>query len=609
MRSILLLCLLLAVILSYPIYQTVKPHPPLPVFSLLIPRASDSLIETSVWFKAAQEEGLPIEIVHYEDVFVPMGKSEINSKVIILPDESAKLAPPSLISVLQKYVRNGGKLVLVGNALTSDFNGRFLESFPVNSYFNFPKPVGRIGDTLQLKYDPIRITDEWLKKLRIPPGQYSPSEWEEAAPAFREFSTYQSLHAPYPHWETEPASAFSGTKILEASDGSLVAGIQKMGKGETLWINMPLAYLKKRTNGILLHSFLRWVSEDWAGLPRLLSVPDGIGGISLNIHVDSNASLPWLDLMKKFNLFTQGPFSVHFTAGPDARTFGDGLGLDVPKNKVVQDWIHYFVQNGHEVGSHGGWIHDYFGLNLKETPTDEFKKYLEMNRYWVEKVSGKPVKEYSAPIGNFPVWVAHWIEENHFNSYYFTGNSGMGPTQTFRDDELTDHQLWSFPIVAYRQAASFEEANDLHVRSLEFEDWLNSLSQYVSQDRQVRLFYFHPPGVRFYQKALLEWMKLNQKLTKEGVFRWYTMNEMSEFLTKRSQIKWQLSQALSGSGRMVAISAHEGLSSMVWTFSKQKMKNVILVSGKAKIKDLKDEIQVQPESDEAISLHYEEVQP
>ena len=466
-----------------------------------------------------------------------------------------------------------------------------------------------MGDTLQLKYDPLRISDEWLKKLRLPPGQYTPSEWENQNADYRELSTYQSLHAPYPHWVTSPASTFTGTKIIEAADHSLVAGIQKLGQGEVLWINLPLAYLKKRTDGILLHSFLRWISEDWVGLPRLLSVPDGVGGIVLNVHVDSNAALPGLTLMKKLNLFSQGPFSIHITAGPDSREIGDGLGLNVPENKVAQDWIHYFVKLGHEVGSHGGWIHDYFGSRLTDTPTEEFRNDLELNRYWLEKISGKPIREYSAPIGNFPVWVAHWIEEHGFNSYYFTGNNGMSPTQSFRDDELTDHQLWSFPITAYHRAASFEEANDLRIPAPEFTGWLTSLSQFVSQYQVVRLFYFHPPGVSFYQKALLDWMKVNADLAKLGQFRWYTMSRMADFLNARAALDWKLVPDLLSHTVTLSIAPHADLTSMVWTFPKKKIKNITVISGHAQIRDSESEVQIQPTQVEPIVIRYEEVSP
>ena len=595
-----------ALLLAYPAYRTLHVHQDFPVFAIVIPKGSDNAVATQVWLHAAQEEGVPLEILHDDDLLSPFHKVAANSRGIIVPDEVARLAPGPLISALLTYVKNGGKLILVGDALTQDFNGRLTESLPLENYFKFPPIQGRVGDTIRQRSDAVRINSHWIEALQIPPGLYSPSEWENPEAPYRELCTYQMNHTPYPHWPTSPASEFTGTTILEGADGSLVAGIQKIGRGEALWINLPLSFLKERTNGMLLHSFVRWISEDWIGLPHLLGVPNGRGGLTLNVHVDSNAALPDLEIMKKMGFFAKGPFSIHVTGGPDAHEPGDGLGFDIPGNPASQQWIRDWVKQGHEVGAHGGWIHDYFGSHITDVKTPEFENYLELNRSWIEKITMKPVLEYSAPVGNQPIWVTHWLEEKGFNSYYFTGNNGLGFTQNYRDEELTDHRLWSFPTATYQQVASFEEAHDQHISRKNLEMWLNSLTKYVIDHHTIRLFYFHPPGIHFFQETLKDWLALNQKLQKQGQFRWYTMNQMAHFLTARQGQSWQLTELESGRIQM-KIAANISLEGMVWAFSKSKMKNLKLISGKASIRETAGTTELQPESTGALVVEYQAV--
>jgi hypothetical protein len=374
-----------------------------------------------------------------------------------------------------------------------------------------------------------------------------------------------------------------------------------------MWINLPLSFLKRRTDGLLMHSFLRFISEDWVGLPRLLAVPNGIGGMVLNVHVDSNAAIPFLTVLKDDGFFEHGPFSIHITAGPDARTAHDGLGFDIPGNKASQDWIHYFVKKGDEVGSHGGWIHDYFGLHITDTETPEFASYLEKNFQAIKKSSGRAPVEYSAPLGNQPIWVNAWLKKHGYRSYYFVGDNGMGPTQNFRDDKFTDEGLWSFPVASFQQVASFEEADQNKIPGPQMTAWLTSLSDFVSRNQLSRLFYFHPPGIQFYQTALIDWFKATSTLANAGRFQWYTMDRLSEFLTRRSNVHWRLvsrgDQTLE-----LDVESRIDLHEMVWRVSKNAVKEIEVLSGKVKIKEVGNEFEIAPVDDQGIRVRYREVQ-
>ena len=592
-------------ILSYPVAKTYELHNRrLPVFGLLIPAGAEDAIATKLWLRSASEEGVSLETISYDDFTNPFQIGAVESRAILVPDEVSQAASPTLISYLQQYVDQGGKLILVGDALMHDLNGRLKESFPAETYFQFPKVVGRVGDTIQYHRDTVRMTDEWKKKLQIPPGQYSPVDSVQAA--FRELCTYQSLHAKYPHWQTETA-AFTGEKILEAGDGSLVAGRKKMGNGEVLWINLPLSFLKRRTDGLLMHSFVRYISEEWLGLPRLLSVPNGVGGMVLNLHVDSNAASPYLEILKKQKFFEDGPFSIHVTAGPDTRATKDGLGFDLVSDKKSQEWIHYWLEHGHSVGSHGGWIHDYFGLHIGEKETPEFVNYLEENFDEIKRVAGKPPVEYSAPLGNQPLWVNDWLRKKSYRSYYFVGDNGMGPTQNFRDAEFTDQELWSFPIASYLQVASFEEAADQKIPEKDLTTWLVSLGQYVSDSQNARLFYFHPPGIRFYQESLNALLATGHTLSTAGKFKWYTMDQLATFLTEREDLHWTLHFVNQDHEFELNTPPQKHLTEMVWRLPKSGVKRIYVVSGKVKVQENDKTYLVQAEDENGYTVRYEEV--
>ena len=58
--------------LSYPILKTYKTHHQyLPVFSLLIPGGAENEISTRLWLKAAEEVGVPLQTISYDDFTNP----------------------------------------------------------------------------------------------------------------------------------------------------------------------------------------------------------------------------------------------------------------------------------------------------------------------------------------------------------------------------------------------------------------------------------------------------------------------------------------------------------------------------------------------------------
>jgi peptidoglycan/xylan/chitin deacetylase (PgdA/CDA1 family) len=305
----------------------------------------------------------------------------------------------------------------------------------------------------------------------------------------------------------------------------------------------------------------------------------------MNWHVDSHNALKDLRTMIDLGFFEQGPYSVHFTAGPDTNTFGDNIGLDVERDPEIQKWIRLFIARGDEVGSHGGWIHNYFGKHVTDDNEKDVSQYIALNNEAISKVSGRAVREYSAPLGNHPAWVTRWLEEHGVRVHYYTGNVGQGPTRSYIDGERLGTNVWTFPVSVLGDIATFEEAAlEEAVGQKEFGTWLNNLSDFAQDHALIRLVYFHPPGVVLYKEAARRWMTHTKEMLTHGKFRWYTMTRIAEFLDRRELVEWSVTQDRN-SGVVFKSSHPENLSEQTWRFAKARYKKPILDTGEGTIQE------------------------
>ncbi len=543
---------------------------------LVSPDIAVSDPRVAIWLDAAREEGLHLRAMKSSDFLRPY----TNRKAIpgvILPDGVQREASSTLISTLKNYVEAGGNLMVVYDAATVPYRpeGSRLSELVGVDYALF----GKYG-TDAIVSGVVQGTKETFEALLIPPGKYSAAdeagaEVEQRRPGIRDFlpanqskyvvSGYAHQKMEYPGFISE--GPYDGQALLASPEKGLVAGVRRHGAGKVLFANLPLGYLKDRTDGLFLHGFLRYFADKLLGLAYLAPVPDGIGGIQMNWHMDSNVAIQPVVAIESTGIYEQGPYSIHITAGPDARAIGDGLGMNVPNNPTIQKWIRDMVAKGHAVGPHGGWIHDYFGLNVSENNRAEFEKFLVLNKKVLEDVTGKPALEYSAPVGNQPQWVTDWLEANGFLAYYFTGNPGLGPTRSYRDGQLKNRRIWSFPVMTYRDLASFEEFAESELGSQEVSDWLRAVTDFTADRRVARLVYFHPPGVMLYMNAMRAWLGRAKELARQGRFRWYTMTDTARFLNDRELVQWQVEGQ--AEGEQVFVATHPAnLAHQTWLLPK-----------------------------------------
>jgi hypothetical protein len=520
---------------------------------LLVPDGTSfSDPKVTVWLDAGGEEGLHVVPVHDSEFLRPLwGESKCAG--VILPDSIHRQASDLLIATIHRFVAAGGKLMLVYDAGTFSLDGAYaaghsrLSDLAGVDYALYDQ----LGDKT-IQWSKVRSTNLIVKQMDIPPGKYYPFVFETGASAAKdgpsvpaggtfeiELRRYKYGDLLYPSFVT--AGRYAGEVLFHSSNG-LVAGEQSYQRGSVLFVNLPLGYLKGNTDGLLLHTFLKYFASTLS-LPYLMPVPDGVGGLVLNWHIDSNAAIKPLEEMNSWSLLQQGPYSIHITAGPDAGKLRDGLGFDVDHNSISQDLIRKYLGLGYSIGSHGGWIHDYFSSQVETGNPKDLEVFLALNKDALERVSRKPVAEYSAPNGNQPPWVTHWLEKHGFVAYYFTGDTGMGPTQGYRNGERESHKVWAFPILHLDRAAGFEEMSSESYSRSEIERWLTAVTDFATDHRSVRLMYFHPPGILQYHDLIDRWMEQTARLQADGRFRWYTMTELGNFLNSREQVKWKVSNS------------------------------------------------------------------
>jgi hypothetical protein len=337
-----------------------------------------------------------------------------------------------------------------------------------------------------------------------------------------------------------------------------------------------------QTDGVFLHGCLHYFAADVLHLPFLSGVPEGRGGMVMNIHLDSKLAQEPLDQLIQLGLFDQGPYSLDVTAGPDCVTIGDGVGFDLPNNPHMQQILHQLSDQGHAIGSHGGWIHDYFGLSLTDTNEAQFGPYLPLNKQAVEAATGKPILEYAAPVGNQPEWVTNWCEQNGILAYYFTGNTGMAPTRSYRNGGLHNKSIWSVPISTYDKYASFEEFEQAGITSDQATSWFLSLTNFTASHRVARMVYFHPPGIIDFPDTLKAWLKRAKQISGQGRFRWYTMVQLAQFLSQREKVSWS-SSALPDGTVVFAASHPAGLKNFTWVLPKAYYAQPVITKGAATV--------------------------
>lgn len=450
----------------------------------------------------------------------------------------------------------------------------------------------------------------WTQTSRLSPAQplrmgeasVSPSA-DAGLPADPEEAWSGYLLGPlvYPSYVTQgDFGQQPGQRVLARSPQfGLVAGLNPVGAGQVLFVNLPLTYLKGRTDALMMHGFLHLFTREVLALPHLSPMPNGVAGMTLDWHLDAlEAQAPTQKLIK-LNVFNDPAalFSIEMTAGPDTIVPGDGLGWNLPGNKKAQQWLRSFVAAGHAVGSHGGWIHDYYGTRVSETnrldstggaclhsvlQLDNYEQCLVLNSLAVDKATGRTALGYSAPEGNNPLWAMDWLARRGVVAAYFGGHTGLGMTRQYREGQLLNPTMWMAPVTPMGLYATFEEFQAYGVPKAEVTAWYRALVEFNIAQNTSRLVYAHPAGAAQWSDVLLD--LLRHAKAQSPRLSWYTTVRLAQFMAERQDVVWQ--QTLDAdSGKTVFTASHpRSLAEMTWRLPRSRYPQVPeLRSGSAQI--------------------------
>ncbi len=565
--------------------------PPVPLgLLLLVP--DDVPLDSQwveVWKDAAREEGVQLSAMTTRDWTLAYTRHRVAWEGVIVPDTFHRRATAGFIQALKQYVQGGGRLMAVYDGATLSEDGLYLDA-----QANLSALVGMqyslyatLKDKL-VQQAAVLGSAHVLEEIGAPPGRYQARVATGAAAAPGDgtdpleevvnyadgLQTFQSLAT-----EGQPNSAV----LLKNSQGSVLASRHRVGQGETMFVNLPLTYLKQRADGTFLHGFLRYFAVKMLGQPRLAETPAAQGVAVLNWHVDAKPAMPSMKKLQDLGLFeTEGPYSFHITAGPDVNTPGDGGGLDLDNNPEARALFQQLQRQGHAIGSHGGWIHNHFGLLANENNQDEMLPFLEKNYESVSALIGAAPLEYSAPMGNQPSWANTWLESKGVLATYQTGNVGMGPTRLWRDKQRSSN-LWTFPVMTMGNVATAEDVFFKGIRADVYEAWLLKVAKFIEDKSAMRLVYFHPPGAMLYPNAVVGFVDQVADCRKALRCRWMTLTQAAQFLSRREQADWRFEPIPNGWG----LTAHhpDSLNEMAWRFPKSRFAQPTVAKGLATVSE------------------------
>jgi hypothetical protein len=142
--------------------------------------------------------------------------------------------------------------------------------------------------------------------------------------------------------------------------------------------------------------------------------------------------------------------------------------------------------------------------------------------------------------------------------------------------------LWAFPVANFRTVATFEEIEGQplspadEARGIaEHRDSVLAMMDYTAEQRVARLTYFHAPAAARHLEVVQAWIAHAASLQAAQRFRWYRMEELARFMSRREQADW------SWDGRTLSASHPDSLAGMTWRLPAAAAAKVSLELGTA----------------------------
>lgn len=503
---------------------------------LLVTDGENSPDTLAAYQAVLQEEGFPAVRVGPEELNQHPRELVARYPALILPEGLNQSLSPEVAGRLNDYVLAGGKVLLVYDPGTRGADGSKLSEPSLAGLagvdYGLPGPGGESYNGYW-QYSSPREAVDW----GITPGKLSRGN---------AVSSYGYGRLSYRHVRAKLLDARAIAFDTQGGWNPVITDKLYPSGGAVVYANLPLAFYKQMSDDLAMRSVLRTFLIKYAYLPRLVDTPGGKGGLVLNFHLDSNAHILPLRAMIQRGIFRPDlQYSIHITAGPDTYRPGDGQGFDAASPLKGRPWVEEMQKYG-AIGSHGGWIHNYFAAKLEQFPRQEAWRYLALNCDTLAAITGKPVLEYSAPVGHHPPFVNEWLQQHGVLAYYSPGDTGSAPTRSIFKGRQVSGSLWSFPITPYQQYAALEELMAAGVPLAEVEKWLDNLLDFVETDHVIRLIYTHANRKDYALEALAHLAERASRDQEEGRLLVWPMSRFATFLNRYEQTEATFSRSPAG---------------------------------------------------------------
>jgi len=519
-----------------------------------------------------EEEGVPFELISNKKLLkLSPDTISMNIPAIIFPDSVNQYIENSTDYWIEKYVKSGGKAALVYDVNTREKDGKYkLSSTYLDRVVGLDFSVYQREKDKSYKYGNIYFKDlQSALYFEIPTGKIDEN-----------FTLvgYQYGRLLYP-LATVKVISTRDQKIYATDENKRPVIVKKdLGQGSLLYVNTPLGSLKGRSDDLLLRSVIKTFLFKIAHVPHLVSSPNAKGTLVVNWHIDSSieyTSLRWNIDNNYFRKDINQTF--HITAGPDAYNPQDGLGFDVlgKGRDIVKELMEYG-----SIGSHGGWIHNWFAKNINEEKLtkEEMKSYIQKNNEALESIIGYKPIEYSSPEGVFPPLPSIQImKELGFKSYYYVGDSGSAPNRTFFDGKMLSDNIIAFPVMTFGINASLKEVRDSNWSEEKIKKYYQEFIDFLVANRSIRLFYSHPHDIPDYgyENAVKYFLDYTAAQVEAGKLQTRTMTNISDFIVRLVNTKKRFT--IDRQGVHVQMFNHASLDEMVIAVPKKIGKNKVLL--------------------------------
>ncbi|MCS7165942.1 MAG: hypothetical protein RMJ51_06725 [Candidatus Calescibacterium sp.] len=455
-----------------------------------------------------------------------------NLKGIILPDKINQYIPHDFYFIFQKLLQKRVNVFISYDVGIKDRNGRYLSKCIFSdilglNYVTYEKYGNRaylldqveILDPEFLGFPESRLDKGIIVGYKYPIKRYYVSNVEIKYKDYIELSKTKIYDLPF---------------IV----------LKKYKNGTIYYVNTPLGYLKANSDDLILRINLKTFLYKVCKVNHILNLYYGIPTLIINYHVDSNSDFKAIEFMYNNGYLKRNiKSSFHITAGDFRDREGDKLGFEACGKG--RKYVELLSKYG-EIGSHGGWAHNYFSNTIlyqsdKIDLKHFIKKYIKKNNECLQDIVGYNILEYSAPNGVYPQPInTKVLEEFGMICYYYVGDLGSQPNLTFYQNLMVSDKVLAFPVMPYKTIVSLGEMKKNRIPASEVKIFLKYLVDYVIKNDTVRLYYTHPYDILEYPQEYYYFIDYIDNLVSNFTLQTQTMKEYTEFFFRFLKTKYDL---------------------------------------------------------------------